>query len=130
MEETLDLQEIDKFDFVHTKTPCWASAEDVYFSVRYKDLEIGYIGLQSINFKTGLCDNICYKTNTKFRDCGLTKRYFKQFIEESCPFIFDEIKATVLSTNVASEKILKNAGFELYDKIKNKHFYRLRKLDY
>lgn len=130
MEENLYLEKLDCFEFVHTKTPCWASAEDIYFSVRCENLEIGYIGLQRVDFKTGSCENICYKTNINLRNHGLTKKYFKQFIEKGCPFNFDEIKATVLSTNISSEKVLKNAGFELYDRIKNKQFYRLRKLDY
>ncbi len=106
-----------RFVFKHIKTPVWAKEEDIYYLVIDENRnEIGYIGLQDVDFQKGFCKNLCYKTNLKFRGKGYSKHYLKDFIE-SCPFDFDMFKATVRIDNEASIKMLEYCGFVKVDTI-------------
>jgi RimJ/RimL family protein N-acetyltransferase len=118
------------FGYRYMRTPPWAGDEDIYFMVTIDNNEIGYIGLQELNFKTGVCGNLCYKTRESYRKQGLTKEYVKMFITKACPFNFVAIYAKVFNSNVASQKILDYSNFrESADKL-GKREYQLRLMDY
>lgn len=121
-------KEVPKFTFKHMKTPYWAGAEDVYFSVLDEDKnEYGYIGLQNINFKTGVCGNLCYKTTSSRRGERKSKYYLKQFLE-NCPFDIDLFKAVVLEENTPSIKMLEFCGFDKFRKEKKGNKKKLESL--
>jgi len=130
------------FSFKHIKTPAWAKKSDIYFIVlTNNNQEIAYIGLQSLDFQLGVCNNICYKTFLDFRGNGWSKYYLFDFIRWQ-PFDFDIIKAFVKEENIASCKMLEYCGFtkklkeQVNGYIKNRSFqekiyiYKLKKYNY
>ena len=106
-------QEKSLYSFEFMPTPVWANPSDIYFNVKRKDVSIGYIGLQDLDFSAFTCDNICYKTKKSFRGKGYSKEYFDVFINDKIPFKFNRIKAKVLITNIASQKMLEKASTNL-----------------
>lgn len=113
------------FTFKHMKTPAWAKSNtDIYFLVLDSlDNKYGYIGLQDVDLVKGICHNICYKTNKKFRGQGKSKYYLEEFIEW-CPFEFDLFKANVRKDNIASIRMLEYCGFEKVS-TKNKNYLKV-----
>ena len=103
-----------EFRFKNIKTPGWVEngCFSIYYSVYENEKEIGYIGLQELDFSRMVCNNICYKTFEPYRNQGKKKEYFKQFLN-NCPFDFDVIRAKVMPDNIASQKILEYANCEV-----------------
>ncbi len=108
------------FIFKHMKTPAWSkSNKDIYFLVTNKEgARLAYIGLQDVDLSKGLCNNLCYKTNKKFRGKGISKFYLRDFIEW-CPLELDIFRASVRKDNIPSIKMLEFCGFEKVSVKKN-----------
>lgn len=102
--------------FLPRKTHCYSADDNnIYFTVMYKEAEIGYIALQKCDFKVGIAD-VAYKIYQQYRKKGLGTLTVKCFLKFCIAhFYIERFTAFTKKTNEGSNKILKANGFESKD---------------